>query len=88
MSADGTLAKCMRVEPGAWRSKTGRDGVPYYLHRLADSPRPAGEVSTRPARAGAKRAAPDTLDGGPGQDTCKGTGDDVTPPSNCEVIEP
>jgi hypothetical protein len=34
LSADGRLAACRRVEAGAWRTKTGKDGTPIYLHRL------------------------------------------------------
>jgi hypothetical protein len=34
VSADGTLATCMRVADGAWRSKQGKDGQTYHLHRL------------------------------------------------------
>jgi len=55
VSADGRLAACRRVEQGAFRSKTDKDGAAYYLHRLTagdDSSTtpplvPAGPTSTR-----------------------------------------
>lgn len=34
VSADGALAKCMRIEEGCWRSGQDRNGTRYYLHRL------------------------------------------------------
>ncbi|MBI1913615.1 MAG: DUF927 domain-containing protein [Planctomycetes bacterium] len=61
LSADGALAKCMRVEEGCWRSKTDRDGVPYHLHRLAGADRPAPPPPPRPPGPEAPRAAPDLL---------------------------
>src|SRR5262249_8563804 len=41
VSADGTVAKCMRQEKGAFKSKEDKNGAPYHLHRLADGERPA-----------------------------------------------
>jgi hypothetical protein len=60
VTADGTLAGCMRVEAGCFRAKDGRDGSRVYLHRLAGGPRPAADL---PPRAGpaAERADADTL---------------------------
>ena len=51
VTADGQLAGCMRVEPGSFRSKAGRDGSTVYLHRLADGPRAdrlVGEFQHKP----------------------------------------
>ncbi|HKI33594.1 MAG TPA: DUF3854 domain-containing protein [Gemmataceae bacterium] len=60
ITADGTLAKCMRVEAGSFKSKADKNGALYYLHRLtgaarADSPPP------RPPGPGAARADADLL---------------------------
>src|SRR5262249_29749552 len=62
LSADGTLAKCMRVEEGAWRSRTDKTGARYHLHRLNGTmaqPNPASPPP--PMGAEAKRADDDTL---------------------------
>ncbi|MCI0462086.1 MAG: DUF3854 domain-containing protein [Gemmataceae bacterium] len=59
-SADGTVAKCMRVEQGCFRSKEDKGGGHYYLHRLADGSRPEAPLPPRPGPE-AKRADPDTL---------------------------
>jgi hypothetical protein len=37
VSGDNTVAKCMRVEEGAWRSGTDKTGARYHLHRVAGS---------------------------------------------------
>src|SRR5690348_7617780 len=54
VTADGALAKCMRVEEGCWRSGSDKSGARYFLHRLAgaarrepDPPRPPGPESAR-----------------------------------------
>jgi hypothetical protein len=45
-TTDGTVAKCMRVSDGCYRSKEDRSGNQYYLHRLVDRPTPtAGHVA-------------------------------------------
>src|SRR5262245_20312102 len=60
VSADGTVAKCMRVADGCFRSKEDRNGAPYHLHRLADGPRAGGPARPPPSpREG--RADADTL---------------------------
>jgi Domain of unknown function (DUF3854)/Domain of unknown function (DUF927) len=41
ISADGTLAKCMHVEAGSFKTKVNKHGAPYHLHRL-DSIAPPG----------------------------------------------
>src|SRR5262245_44210130 len=60
VSSDGTLAMCMRVEAGAFKTGTSKDGSTYFLHRLSGGPRPAAELPQQPA-GGAKRATADTL---------------------------
>jgi hypothetical protein len=60
VTADGTLAGCMRVEQGCFRVKEGRDGSKVYLHRLTDSPRSEVDLPQPPGPE-AKRADPDTL---------------------------
>src|SRR4051794_34648976 len=62
VSADGALAKCMRVEEGCWRSKTDRNGVPYYLHRLAGADRSDSQPPPRPPGPEVTRADADLLD--------------------------
>jgi|SRR6516162_2523547 hypothetical protein len=39
VAADGTLAKCMRIEAGSFKTKADKNGTPYYLHRLAGADR-------------------------------------------------
>ncbi|HTU19242.1 MAG TPA: DUF927 domain-containing protein [Gemmataceae bacterium] len=60
VTADGQLARCQRVEQGAFRIDTDVNGTPYYLHRLTDAARPA-VVLPLPSRSDTKRADPDTL---------------------------
>src|SRR5262249_2638383 len=60
LSADGTVARCMRVEQGCFRSKEDKAGNRYYLHRLADGNRPDADLASLPG-PGAKRADADTL---------------------------
>ena len=61
VTADGTLAKCMKVEAGSWKSKTDKNGTPYYLHRLDGAPRPDAAPPPRPPGPGAPRADADLL---------------------------
>lgn len=60
ISSDGGMARCMRVENGAFRSKEDKNGSPYHLHKLTDRPFANAEL---PRRSGpeAKRADADTL---------------------------
>src|SRR5438045_1261756 len=60
VSADGTIAKCMRVEDGCFRSKEDRNGGRYFLHRLAEGPRREADLPPQPAPQ-AQRADADTL---------------------------
>ena len=61
VTADGKLARCMRIPEGAFKTAEQKDGSPYYLHRL-DGPPPAGPSSPRlPPGAEALRAGPDLL---------------------------
>ncbi|HEU0114302.1 MAG TPA: DUF3854 domain-containing protein, partial [Thermomicrobiales bacterium] len=55
------MARCQRVEQGAFKTGTDRAGATYYLHRLGDGPRPAVEVSCPPRGVEAKRADADAL---------------------------
>jgi hypothetical protein len=50
----------MRVEDGCFRAKEDRNGVRYYLHRLAEGPRREAESPQRPGSA-AECADADTL---------------------------
>ena len=61
VSADGAVAKCMRVQDGCYRSKADSKGASYYLHRLADGPRPRTVAPPRPDGPAADRADADTL---------------------------
>jgi hypothetical protein len=61
LSADGALAKCMRVEEGSWRSGEQKDGARYYLHRLDGAARPAIELPPPAKGTAARRADPATL---------------------------
>jgi hypothetical protein len=60
VSADGTIAKCMFQEAGAFKSKEDKNGVPYHLHRVADRPRFQVDPPQPPGPE-AKRADSDTL---------------------------
>src|SRR5262249_44517877 len=60
VTADGSLAGCMRVEQGCFRAKEGRDGSRVYLHRVADGPRPDADLPSPPG-PNAKRVDADTL---------------------------
>jgi hypothetical protein len=51
VSGDRAIAACMRIEIGAFKTKTGRTGQTYYFHRLnsqpvsiAPSPKNAGQM--------------------------------------------
>ena len=56
VTADGALAKCMRVEAGSFKSRADKNGQTYYLHRLAGEapsgsappPRAPGPEAPRP----------------------------------------
>jgi hypothetical protein len=61
VTADGTLAKCMRVEAGAWRSGTDSAGARYHLHRLDAAARGASAPPPRPPGPGTPRADADQL---------------------------
>src|SRR5262245_32935710 len=50
----------MREENGSFHAKEDRSGARYYLHRLAEDPRPAADLPPRPGPE-AKRADADTL---------------------------
>jgi Domain of unknown function (DUF3854)/Domain of unknown function (DUF927) len=59
VSADGSVAMCMRVSEGSFKSKEDRNGTVYYLHRLADCPRPDAPRPPRSPSPGAKAADAD-----------------------------
>src|SRR5262245_32126379 len=61
VSADGTVAKCMRTADGSFKSRQDKNGARYVLHRLAGSPRTHAPT---PPRGGPEpqRADADTLD--------------------------
>jgi hypothetical protein len=61
LSADGALAKCMRVADGAWRSRTDKAGARYHLHRLQDASCPRQTSLPRPLGPEVSRAEPDLL---------------------------
>src|SRR5438876_423745 len=61
VSADGALAKCMRVEEGAFKTGEQKDGARYYLHRLAGEARRDPTPPPRPPGPGAERADADLL---------------------------
>lgn len=63
VAADGTAIKCRRVQLGADKIKTDRNGQPYYVHRLAS---PNGytnghTTSQMPTSPPKRRAKPDKL---------------------------
>lgn len=61
VSADGKVAVCRRVENGARKSKTDKQGTPYYLHRLPETPRAEHTPPPMPRGPEVRRAGPDTL---------------------------
>jgi hypothetical protein len=61
VSADGALAACRRVEASASKSKTDRNGAPYYLHRLDGAARAPSAPKPAPGGPAPGRADPDTL---------------------------
>src|SRR5262249_34322037 len=54
-------AKCMRIETGSFKTKTDKNGTPYYLHRLAEGPRSDSTLPSRLAVPEPQRADADTL---------------------------
>src|SRR5262245_3134642 len=56
-TADGAVAKCMKVEAGSFKAGEQKDGARYYLHRLAEADRP--DHAPRPPGPGTPRAEPD-----------------------------
>ena len=61
LTVDGRLAKCMRVEAGAFRTDRDKNGSPFYLHRLGGEARSTFELPPDTGSAGAHRANPDSL---------------------------
>jgi hypothetical protein len=61
VTADGNLAKCMKVEAGAWKVKADKNGTPYYLHRLAGGAGPDTAPPPRPPGPETPRADADLL---------------------------
>src|SRR5262245_61820475 len=61
LSADGTVARCMRVAEGACRTGTQRDGATYYLHRLGGAAAAPPPPLPPPGGHAPDRADPDTL---------------------------
>jgi hypothetical protein len=59
VTADGTVAKCMRIEAGSYRSGQDPSGR-YWLHRLDGTTRPDPPSGPHDGPV-AERAAPDTL---------------------------
>jgi hypothetical protein len=49
ISADGAVAKCMRVAEGSFKSKDDVNGGCYYLHRLAGGPRSEPRLPAQPS---------------------------------------
>ena len=61
ITADGGLAKCMKVEAGSFKTKADKNGQPYYLHRLDGAARPETAPPPRPPNPGVKPADADHL---------------------------
>ncbi|HEY7423272.1 MAG TPA: DUF3854 domain-containing protein [Gemmataceae bacterium] len=62
-SADGRLARCQRVEMGAYKTGIDKAGVTYYLHRLiGDGPHLSTEPPPKADGAMSRRADPEDLD--------------------------
>lgn len=61
LSADGALAKCMRVADRAWRTKKDKNGGEYYLHRLGGAVAASVPPPIPPGGTIPDRAEPDTL---------------------------
>src|SRR5262249_6498196 len=62
ISADGGVIACRRVESGAFKSKTDKAGVPFYLHRRdGSSPPPDTAPPFAAGESSRDRADLDTL---------------------------
>ncbi len=61
VSADGAVAKCIRVEEGAWRSGTDKTGTHYHLHRLDGAARARLALPPPPLGSEAPRVGADLL---------------------------
>ena len=46
VSADGSVAKCMRVEEGSFKRKADKNGAAYFLHRLENGRQAEGPAPT------------------------------------------
>jgi hypothetical protein len=64
VSVDGRLARCQRVEAGAWKSGTDKSGQTYHLHRFdGTGPYLAAAPPSRISVASARLASADDLYG-------------------------
>jgi hypothetical protein len=61
VSADGVIAKCMRVADGAYRTNSDKNGTEYHLHRIASATSAASAPPPVPLGASSGRANADTL---------------------------
>src|SRR5882724_3010982 len=61
VTADRAVAKCMRVEEGAWRSDTDKAGTRYHLHRIEGAARRSQIPLPRPLGPEVSRADADLL---------------------------
>ncbi len=60
VTADGAVAKCMRVAEGTFMTKTDKNGAEYYLHRL-NGATGASAAPPPPSGPGPERAGADAL---------------------------
>lgn len=61
VSADETVAGCMRREAGCFKTKQGRNGALYYFHRLSGEQRPPDAGPPLSQGRVTERAAPEVL---------------------------
>jgi Domain of unknown function (DUF3854) len=61
VTADGTLASCMRIAAGSFKTGADKNGAPFHLHRLNGSSRPSPAPDPRPPGPGVGRADADLL---------------------------
>ncbi len=61
VTADGQLARCQRIEQGAFKTGTDKAGQTYYLHRLNGEQYPRAELARHPSGPTAKRAPAELL---------------------------